>query len=167
MDPPDIFEAVTSNSWACPSPNGLAVGSVYVEIERLSSHELIFISVLTICNEKKKLRRPHPSKNKQTNVFPLFPHSGGTRYIFCCSFKAIFLKESFLTSLFHWHRNANKNKTSHWHKEPPRQISVSTFQLSKAQSSEAESFHLSLEPARRRPRFDPLTGPLQTLELVC
>ena len=41
MDPPDIFEAVTYTRWPCPTPSGLAVGRVYVEIEGLSPHEQI------------------------------------------------------------------------------------------------------------------------------
>ena len=48
-----IFEAVIYARWLCPTPTGMAVGSVYVEIKGLSSHELIFMSVMTICNEQK------------------------------------------------------------------------------------------------------------------
>ena len=76
MDPPDIFEAVIYTRGPCPTPSGLAVGSVYVEIEGLSSHELIFISVLAISNEtKKKMRRPQSfeKKEKIERVFFFFP----------------------------------------------------------------------------------------------
>ena len=47
MDQRDIFGVVIYISYICRTPGGLAVGCVNVEIERLSSNELIFIGVLT------------------------------------------------------------------------------------------------------------------------
>ena len=66
MDPPDIFEAVTYTLWPCPTPSGLAVGQVYIEIARPSSHELFFYQrvdfllrenpIFAACNRLKKGR---------------------------------------------------------------------------------------------------------------
>ena len=41
-DPHDIFEAVIHIHWTRPTASRLTVGCFYVEIERLSSHELLF-----------------------------------------------------------------------------------------------------------------------------
>ena len=47
--------------------------SLYREIERLSSQELIFISVLTVCNEKKQLAPPAAVwKKKEEKITPFF-----------------------------------------------------------------------------------------------
>ena len=74
----------------------------YGEIERLSSHEQpIIISALTICNEKKQLRRLQPlEKRKEKTIifFPLCSHSGGTRMPSTVLWKQYYFKENFSTS---------------------------------------------------------------------
>ena len=47
-----MFETAIYIHWPCPTRSGLTVGSLIVEIKGVSSHELKFISVLTVCNEK-------------------------------------------------------------------------------------------------------------------
>ena len=65
---PDIFEVVMYIRWPCPTPSGLAVGGVYVPIKGLSSHELIFISVLTNCAACSRVK-----KKKKKHYVLLFP----------------------------------------------------------------------------------------------
>ena len=114
MDPPDIFEAVIYIRWSCRTPSGLAVGSVSVEIERRSSHELIYISLLTLCNRKKKTifaacSRWREKKEKIKRFFSFFPTAAFYEEIFGCSLTAIFVKEYFWTLRFHWHRSSPPN----------------------------------------------------------
>ena len=52
MDPSDLFETAICTNWPFLTPSGLVTGGVYVEIEGLSSHELVFVGVLTTYNEK-------------------------------------------------------------------------------------------------------------------
>ena len=99
MDPPDISEAVICTRWPCPTPTGLAVGGVYVEIERLSSHKLNFFSVFdNLQREENKFRHPQPFENRQDKIKPFFPFfSSQRRYedVFGCSLKAMLLKQHF------------------------------------------------------------------------
>ena len=96
MDPPDIFEDVIYIRWPGRTPSGLAAGRVYVEIERRSSHELISISVLTICNQKKRIAPPAAvgKKEKKSTLFFCF-RTAAVRGCFGLFFKAVCLKENF------------------------------------------------------------------------
>ena len=77
MDQPDIFEAAIYIRRPCWTPGWLAVGSVNVEIERRSSHELASISVLTICKQKKQIATPAAvqgeKKEEIKHVFSFLP----------------------------------------------------------------------------------------------
>ena len=75
MDPHDIFEAVIYIRWPCRTPSELAVACVYVEIERRSTHELVYISVLTVCKQKKQIAPPAAvgGKKKKQTLFLFFP----------------------------------------------------------------------------------------------
>ena len=94
MDPPDIFEAVIYTRWPCRTPSGLTVGCVYVEIERRSSHELVSISALTICTQKKQIAPPAAvGEKKIKRFFSSFPKRRCEEF-FGCSLKAICLKKT-------------------------------------------------------------------------
>ena len=79
MDPPDIFEAVIYIRWPCQRPSGFAVGWFYVENERRTLYELVYIAVLTISNQRRQIAPPAAvrwEKNK-SNILLFFSHSGG------------------------------------------------------------------------------------------
>ena len=79
------------SSTPCPTPSGLAVGWVYVEIEDLSSHVDIF-------QREKTNRAPFSrlkNNKKKSSSFPLFPHSGGKIISPAVSWKQSFWKKTF------------------------------------------------------------------------
>ena len=86
LNTPDIFKAVINTRRSCPTPSGLAVGCVHVEIEGLSPYELIFISVLTSCKRDKTqivppaaVSKKKKRKNKPGIFSPFFPTAVAVR----------------------------------------------------------------------------------------
>ena len=104
MHPPDIFKDAIYIVWPGPTPSGLAVGCIYVEIERQSSHELVSISVLTINLQPEK-------KTKQCRLQPLLgkkkkKKTNHSLYIFSTPAVRGNFRRSFQgNTRFHWRRS--------------------------------------------------------------
>ena len=92
-EPHDTFETVIYTHWAYPVRSGLTVGLFYVEIEGLSSLELMFdqrVDKLLNLQRKNKLRRVN--KIVQKNTFFSSHYSSQRRY------ENVFLRPSIMAN---------------------------------------------------------------------
>ena len=81
-----------------------------MEIERLSLHELIFISVLTICKEEKQFAPPAVVRKNGRYHQTIFSPQRRYEDISGFSLMVVILKENFSTSRFYWHRSESRKK---------------------------------------------------------